>query len=194
MIRIVHLAGLLWLAAAAGICKDQNKPPKPPPPPKAAAKPAAPKGGANGAARGGAQAGPPITNPANQAYRLYRLTPEERERALEKLPPQQQQRIQNQLKYFDSLPKDQQEMMLKRLERFDSLSPLEKREFTLNFQALNQLPQPRQQMVRAALRRLQVMNEADRQVLLNSPAFKSRFTPDEIHIIDNLSEVILPPM
>jgi hypothetical protein len=38
------------------------------------------------------------------------------------------------------------------------------------------------------------MSEADRVVRLNSPAFKSRFTPDELHMIDKLSEVLLPQM
>ena len=38
------------------------------------------------------------------------------------------------------------------------------------------------------------MPEADRVIRLNSPAFKNRFTPDELHMIDKLSAVILPPL
>ena len=187
MIRIVHLVGLLALAAAGGICADQNKPIKPPPPPKAAPKAAAPKGGAP-------KAGPRITNPASQAARLYQLNPAEREQALEKVPEPQQSRIREQLKYFDSLPKEQQQMMIRRAERLAALSPQERRAFQQAFQAFRQLPADRRQMVGGALRRLQVLPEAERVMRLNSPAFKQRFTPAELQMIDRLSEVILPPM
>jgi len=191
MIRIASIVGLLALAAAAGICADQNKSAKEPatkPAPKPATpKPGTPKGSAP-------KMGPAITNPASMAARLYQLSPAERDRVLEKMPEPQQTRIREQLKYFDGLPKDQQQMMIDRAQRWAALTPVQRREFQQNLQAVNQLPQPRRQMVRQALRRLQVMPEADRIVLLNSPAFKDRFTPEELHMIDKLSEVILPPM
>ncbi len=188
MIRIVYVSGLLALAAVEGVCADQNKPPKPaPPPPKPAAK-AAPKPG------GAPKMGPRIVNPGSQAAKLYQFSPAERERALEKVPEPHQSQIRAQLKYFDSLPKDQQEMMIKGVERFDALTIPERREFQQNLQAVNKLPPERSQMVRQALRRLQLMPEADRVIRLNSPAFKDRFTPDELHMIDKLSAVILPPL
>src|SRR5690242_18761710 len=69
--------------------------------------------------RGGARRGGPIeapkevprrlANPANPVARLYRASPEERERALEKLPPAQQERFRRNLQWFDSLPKRQQD-------------------------------------------------------------------------------------
>jgi Protein of unknown function (DUF3106) len=187
MIRCIQVIGLLALAAAEGICADQTKAAKAPPAPKGGPKAGATKGGAP-------KMGPRITNPASQAARLYQLNPAEREQALEKLPEPQQTRIREQLKYFDNLPKDQQEMMLKGVERFAALSQQERREFQRTLQAVNQLPPERRVMVRQALRRLQVLPEADRVIRLNSPAFKNRFTPEELHMIDKLSEVILPPM
>jgi hypothetical protein len=187
MIRIVYVTGLMVLAAAAGICADQNKPAKPAPAAKAPPK-VAPKAG------GAPKMGPRIVNPGSQAAKLYQFNPAERERALEKVPEPHQSQIRAQLKYFDGLPKDQQEMMIKGVERFDALTVPERREFQQNLQAVNQLPQERRQMVRQALRRLQLMPEADRVIRLNSPAFKNRFTPEELHMIDKLSAVILPPL
>ncbi len=187
MIRTVQLVGLLALAAAGGICANQPKAPKAPPAKAAPAKGGAPKGGAP-------KMGPRLNNPASLAARLYQLSPAEREQVLEKVPPQQQQRIREQLRYFDSLPKDQQQMMVERAERFAAMTPPQRREFQQSLQALNHLPPERRQMVAQALRRLQMLPEADRVVRLSSPAFKSRFTPDELHIIDKLSEVIVPPM
>ncbi|MGO9263007.1 MAG: DUF3106 domain-containing protein [Bryobacteraceae bacterium] len=187
MIRTVQAIGLLALAAVGGICADQEKPVKLPPPPKAPAKAAAPKGGTP-------KMGPRPTNPASQAARLYQLSPAERERALEKLPPAQQERLRANLKWYDGLPKDQQQAVVQRAERLAALPPKEQQEFQRQFRALQQLPPERRQMVNQALRRLQVMSEADRVVRLNSPAFKDRFTPEELHMIDKLSEVLLPPL
>ena len=188
MIRSIQVIGLLVLAASGGLCADQNKPEKAPAQPKGGPKAAAaPKGGAP-------KMGPRPTNPASNAAKLYSLSPEERERILEKFPPQQQQGIRNNLKWFDGLPKEQQQVVLGRAERFAALSPQERAEFQRQFRALAQLPQERRQLVNQALRRLQGMSEAERVMRLNSPAFKERFKPEELHMIDKLSEVILPPM
>ena len=188
MFRSLHVTGLLVLAATVGVCADQNKPEKAPAPPKGSPKAAAaPKGGAP-------KMGPRPTNPASQAAKLYSLSPEERERMLEKFPPKQQEGIRNNLKWFDGLPKEQQQAVMGRAERFAALTPQERAEFQRQFRALGQLPPERRQMVNGALRRLQGMSEAERVVRLNSPAFKQRFSPEELHMIDKLSEVILPPM
>jgi Protein of unknown function (DUF3106) len=193
MTRIVQLMGLLGLAVGIGVCSDQNKPDKPPPPPpKAAAKPPAPKGAA--AKGGAAKLGPQIRNPASMAARLYQLNPAEREQALEKMPEPQQTNIRKQLQYYDSLPKDQQQMMVQRAERLDALTPAERREFLQTFQAFTHLPPERKVMVGQALRRLQILPEADRVMRLASPAFRSRFSVEELHMIDKLSEVVLPPI
>lgn len=190
MIRALQVGGLLWLAAVVGLC-DQKKPAKAPPPPRPpAAKPNVPNKGGNG----GRALGPRITNPGSPAARLYRMTPEERERALEKWPLAQQQAIRNQLQYFDSLPKDQQQVMLSRTERFAALPPEKKRAFMQQMQAVNQLPPERRQMVVGALRRLQSMSDSQRVIILNSPQFQNRFSPEEQKMINDLSEVMLPPM
>ena len=186
MPRVLQVVGLLCLTAAIAFCDQKNS-----------ARPAPqPRGAGTGRAAGGAapKFGPRITNPASPAARLYRMSPEERDRALEKLPAQQQEQIRKQLAYFDSIPKDQQQIMLSRTERFAALPPEKKQAFMRQMRTLNQLPQERRQMVGAALRRLQTMPDAQREVVLNSPAFQTRFTPEEQNMIRDLSEVLLPPM
>lgn len=188
MPRFFQIGGLLLLAAAAGIC-DQ-KPAKVPPPAKEAPLRPAPKNGRGGAPK----AGPRLANPASPAARLFQATPEERDRAIEKLPLAQQERVRNQLKYFDSLPKGQQEIMLRRTEALDALTPEKRRAFQQQMQNMNRLPPDRQQAVRGALRRLQVMPEERRNNVLNSEQFKSMFSPEEQKMISDLSEVMVPPM
>src|SRR5437879_3200260 len=94
---------------------------------------------------------PPLRNPGSPAARLYRAPPEERERALEKLPVNMQERIRKELQWFDSLPKAQQEIAIKRSERLAALSPVQQRAIRLQLQALNQLEPDRRRAVRNAL-------------------------------------------
>src|SRR5579872_6015661 len=66
---------------------------------------------------------PKLGNPLTVVQQLMRMTPEERERALEKLPPQRQALIRERLEKFDSLPKAEQERRLRLGEIFASLPP-----------------------------------------------------------------------
>src|ERR1700678_1710141 len=112
MNRAIQVVGVVWLGAVVALCADQQKPPKPPPPPKPApaAKPAAkaPPNNPGGAPKGAGK----IPNPDNPVDRLLRMTPEQRERALEKLPAQQQAAIRKWLENFDKQPQAQRERRL----------------------------------------------------------------------------------
>jgi len=188
----LQLGGLLLAVAAAGFGADQkNAANKTPAPRPVFVRPSAPK---NGGAPRQPKMGPPLSNPASPAARLYRATPEERDRALEKLPPKMQQQIRNQLDAFDRMPKEQQQVFIQRAERFAALSPEQKAQVIQRLQALNKLPQDRRREVAITFRRLQMMPEDDRRKLLDSEDFKSRFSSEEQQMIADLSGVMLPPM
>jgi Protein of unknown function (DUF3106) len=138
--------------------------------------------------------GPGLTNPANPVTRLFRASPEERERALEKLPAKMQDQFRARLKWFDGLPPAQQRIVLNRTDRFAALPPERQAAIKSQFQALNKLPQDRKAAIGQALRRLEVMPDEDRGKILASDEFKSRFSAEELRIISDLSEVMLPPM
>src|SRR5215831_4415657 len=115
MTRLFYIAAVIAVAAAPGFCEDQGGTPK---------QTQAWRGGGNPKNAPGAvkkeglpKAGVRVTNPANPVERLYRMTPEQRERALEKLPPLQQERMRTQLKWFDGLGPEQQQTVLNRAER-----------------------------------------------------------------------------
>jgi len=177
-----------------GVTYGSDSQAKDAPPPKAApAKPAG-KGGnpkqqpiPKGAAR--------LVNPASIAARLYRMSPEDRERAIARLPNEQaRERARKQLAWFDSLPKEQQEMQLRRLDRFAQLPP-EKRAEVMGLMAeVNNLPPPRATAVRQALYRLQQMNDLEREVMLARPAFQARFSPEELRVIRGLADAWMGPV
>jgi hypothetical protein len=194
MLRLLKITGLLlvWVAAGWAFAQKSGASPHP-----AAGRPAMPRSGAlkDGNPRAPRQPiGPPISNPASPAARLYRATPEERDRALEKLPPKLQERLRAQLGHFDSLPKPQQEVMIRRAERYAALTPEQREAIRQQMTALRDLPQDRRTAVGLALRRLQPLSEEQRLKTVNSDEFKSRFSTEEQQIIADLSEVMIPPM
>ena len=189
MKRALQIGGLLLLGAVSGLC-DQKTAVKDPPPPPAAKKNnpkgvAAPKGGLKGT---------PLINPANPFTRLFRMTPEQRERALEQLPPQQQANARKSLEAFDQLPKEQQDIQLHQLERFEQLPPERRAEVRGLWRDLNQLPRDRNMQVRQAIRRLQNATDAQREAILKSAAFKERFSPEEQRIISGLADARFPQL
>jgi hypothetical protein len=185
---MLHFGGLLLAAALCGYAEQGGarggRAPGPPP-----------RNPGAGAFRGGGtpKAGPRFTNPANPVARLFRTTPDQRDRVLEKLPQAQQERARQLLAWYDRLPKAQQEIVLQRQERWDSLPPERRREVQQSIRALQSLTPERRQAVNQAFRRLQTMPEDQRTQVLNSDQFKSRFSPDEQKIVLDLSEIILPP-
>ena len=196
MRSLLQIGGLLLLCSAAGMAADQKNPAKSEAPRPATSRPGGPRAvfPKNGGAPRQPKMGPPLSNPASPAARLYRATPEERDRALEKLPPRMQEQIRKQLAAFDALPKAQQEMRIRATEHFASLPPERQAEIRGEMQTLAKMPPAQRGPIAVALRRLQMMPEADRQRVLNSDDFKTRFSPEEQKIIADLSEGMLPPM
>jgi hypothetical protein len=183
------VAGLLAGAGLPGWCDPQKgiaaRAPTARPAPLAARPGGIPKAAPPGR-------GPRLTDPSSPATWLYRATPEQREQAIEKLRPAQQQRIRQNLEWFDGLSKEDQAIVISRTERFSALPPEKRFAFRAQMQALNRLPQPRRQAVRSALVRLQRLADERRAAILESAEFRSRFSADEQKMIADLSEVMLP--
>jgi hypothetical protein len=161
---------------------------------KEAARPILPrKGFAKGIPKGAPKMGPPLSNPGSPVARLYRASPEERERALEKLPFRMQEQFRRHLERFDAMPKPQQQVLIKRADRFAALSAEQKSAFAGHMAALAKLPEDRRREIGIAIRRLQPLSEEDRQRLVASEAFQGRFSADERNIVVGLAEVMTPP-
>lgn len=136
---------------------------------------------------------PKLANPTTVVQQLMRMTPEQRERALEKFPPQRQALIRERLQKFDSLPKAEQERRLRLGEIFASLPPERQDLVRREIQAFNQLPDDRRRLVSAAFQRLRRLPESQRRELLGSERFRNRFSPPEQQMIADLSENLPPP-
>lgn len=180
MKRAIQTGALLLLAMTAGIC-DQKGTPKPPPRAGNPNRAASPNKG--GAPKGGGR----INNPGNPVQRLLLATPEERERALEKLPPQQQARIRQGLARFDRLPEGEKTRLLQQLQAFRSLPPDKQMVVSRQIQTFNSLPQDRLRPMRRELKYLLQLPEGEREARLNSEGFKQNYSPTEQQVLSDLS-------
>ena len=186
MNRILQIGGICLLAAGASF--GDQKAPKDTSVPAAANAPF--KGGTP---KAGIPKGARMVNPANVATRLFRMSPEDRDRALEKLGPKQQENARNLLAWFDDLPKEQQQVQLRRMERFEKLTPEKKLEVRDLFTATQQLLPMRKRVVVQTLWTLQNMTDQEREATLKRPFFQNRFSPDELKIITGLADAWMGP-
>ncbi len=140
-----------------------------------------------------AKPAPRLANPTTIVQQLMRMTPEQRERALEKLPPFRQAQIREQLQRFDNLPREEQERRLRLGEIFANLPPEKQDLVRRQIQAFNQLPDDRRRQVSAAFQRLRRLPDAERRAVLVRDQFRSRFSATELQMIADLSENLPPP-
>jgi hypothetical protein len=121
-----------------------------------------------GQAKGGgqvkaAQRPPALPTPALQ--RLANMTPEQRQKALSRLPPDRRDRVEDQLGKLDRLPADQRAKLLQRYDEFQGL------------------PRDRQATVRSELQALRKLPTPQLRERLNSPEFQEKFSPEEQRLL-----------
>lgn len=181
--------GLGLLALPAFAADEKPKPPARPPAPKAQPKAPGPKAaGQKGAQQGEQQQ----ANPAaaeKQLDRLLKMTPEQRDKALQNLPPAQRQRLNNQLNAVGKWPAAWQNHALARLERLRSLPPQRQNQVRQSLNQFQQAPEDRQEQMAQELRKLAPLQDDQRRELMNTEEFRNRYSPREQQIIGNLAEI-----
>jgi hypothetical protein len=153
--RGLRIAVAVLFVCGAISAQQTKKPPKPPPPPKA--HPA-------GKGPGGAPNRPQL-NTAKELDQFSKMSPQDREKALAKLPPQRRAAVEQRFARYQQMTPEQQEKFKQRMEEMESL------------------PKDRQNAVRDAIQRLQALPVPQRRKALNSDEFNQNFSPDEQRLI-----------
>jgi Protein of unknown function (DUF3106) len=184
MTRAITIGVALLLSAGAALCDQKG-----PAPPRA--QPAPPKAASGGVPRpngGVPKGGAKLANPGNVMERLAGMTPEQRERVLEKLPPARQSELRQRLADFDSRPPAQKERLLALYARFSSLPPETQAMLRQRLQMFNNIPLPRRQVLRMEIQRLHNLPEDQRSAVFGREPFRARHTPEEIELLRFLSD------
>jgi len=124
--------------------------------------------------------------------KFMQMSPEERRKALNRLPPEQRKRLQERLQKFNNLPPERQEELKNLYNRLNQL-PAERQQAVRR--SLNQFarqPADRKQAIRRELRSMSSLSSEEREARMASQEFQGDFSDKEQKIVRGMSE-LLPP-
>jgi hypothetical protein len=127
--------------------------------------------------------------PRNAIERLARMTPEQRRRALRKLPPKRRQQLEQRLEKYKRLSPEQRRQLGGQYDSFRRLPPNKQEEARKLFRRFQRLPQDRRTLVRQELRNLRRLSEADHRARMNGDEFRNRFTHSERQLLEDLLDL-----
>jgi len=148
-------------------------------------------------ARGGAARTPRATR--SEAGQNQEKTPieefetlpaDQQQKALNRLPPAQRQKLQERLERFNALPPQQQQTLKTLYNRLHQLPAQRQEAVRKAINKFSQAPADRQQAMRDELRNVAALAPEQRQTHLNSPEFRSRFTKKEQDILRDMSPLV----
>jgi len=146
------------------------------------------------AARGGAARTPhgsrSDTGEKTPIEEFETLPPDQQQKALNRLPPAQRQKLQERLQRFNALPPQQQQALKTLYNRLHQLPPQRQEAVRKAINKFSQAPANRQQAMRDELRSVAALPPKGRQAHLNSPEFRSQFTKKEQDILRDMSPLL----
>jgi hypothetical protein len=121
--------------------------------------------------------------------RWMRMSPEQRQRALDKLPPERRQRVEERIRQYQQLSPQERQALRQRYDRFSQLPPQKQNQARALFRRFSALPAERRQALQHELQQLRSMPEAERRTRVASEDFRNRFSPSEQQMLQDLARV-----
>ena len=132
----------------------------------------------------------PAAKKARVLDRYNAMSPEQREKFLEKLPAERRKQFELNRQNLNKLDDDQKARLQNQYENFQQLPPEKQQAARRAFRQMNQMPAERRQTIRGEAARLNQMSEPERQTHLSSEEFKTSYSPEERKIIQELGSLI----
>jgi hypothetical protein len=120
------------------------------------------------------------------------MSPQERQKALDRMPPAQRKKLEERLQKFNELPAEQQRTLKNMYNRLHELPPGRQDALRKSMNQFSEQPVERRNTMRQELKSIGELPGQDRAARLASPEFRSKFSHKEQDIIRNMSE-LLPP-
>ena len=121
---------------------------------------------------------------------FMRMSPEERQKALNRLPPEQRRRLQERLEKFNQLPAGQQQTLRIMYDRLNQLPPERQQVVRKSLNQFSQQPPDRRQTMRQELQSMAPLGAQDREARMASPEFREKFSEKERGIIRDMSDLL----
>ncbi len=124
--------------------------------------------------------------------RWNRMSPEDRERALQRLTPERRERLRAQMDRFNNLPPEERDRLRRRYDQFRLMPPQKQARAREIFKELTELSPDRRRTLRREVERLRALPESERNARLESEDFRSRFSASERKMVRELGNLISP--
>lgn len=133
-------------------------------------------------------AGPNARPPALQ--RLQQMSPDERQKMLDRLPPERARRLQDRLDAYDQMTPGERQRLNRQYDWFSRLPPEKQENLRKAFQRYTKLPPQRQEAVRQEFNAMCGMTASERSERTRSEAFRSRYSKEERRVIEEMSGAV----
>jgi hypothetical protein len=118
------------------------------------------------------------------------MSPEEQKKALNRLAPEQRQKLEERLKKFNALPPQEQQGLRTLYNRLHQL-PSDKQEAVRKaINKFSEQPPARQQALRQELRGMAPLTPADRKARMSGSEFRSQFNKKEQEILRDMAPLL----
>ncbi len=122
--------------------------------------------------------------------RFERLTPEQRQRLLERMPPARRAEFQRRLERWRATSPEERERLGRDLGAMRQLTPREREHFRETLKEIADLPAERRRAVRGAIQTLRGMRPERRAEMLASERFARRFAEADQRLIREALSVL----
>lgn len=173
--RLRPLIAALWLLAAAGCVTTAPAQPR---------RPA--KGGAIGRSL-------PRPDGLRAVDRLEQMTPQQRQRFLETLPPDRKKQFEDRLDRYEQMTPEQRQQVREQYELFQGLPEDRQEALRGTFRQFNELPEARRKVLRREYQQLSRMTEAERDERLESKEFLKRYNSSEQQLLKDFATFLPTP-
>ena len=120
------------------------------------------------------------------------MSPQDRQKAMDRMPPAQRQKLEERLQKFNQLPPEQQRTLKGMYNRLHELPPGKQEAVRKSVNRFSEQPPERRDAIRQELKGIGELPQQDRTARMASPEFRSKFNHKEQDIIRDMSE-LLPP-
>ena len=146
------------------------------------------RGGTNRAPRAGA---PETTRDSQTPIDEFEtMSPAERQKALNRLPPAQRDKLQKRLQKFNALPAEQQQSLKNLYNRLHQLPPGRQETVRKAVSRFSEQAPQRQQAMREELQNMANLSERERQGRMGSSEFRNKFNRKEQGIVREMAPLL----
>lgn len=132
------------------------------------------------------------TTKLNLVDRLNQMTPEQRRKVLDRMPPERRKLLEDRIVKYNNIAPEVRERVRKDYEYFQQLSPEKQDTARQVMRDIAALPPDRRPMVRGAIGNLRKQTAELQETRLNSRGFQQRFSEAERKLIREALDT-LPP-